>query len=576
MINFLKIILLLLPLLVSESFPVLAGDTPVITYQERFIPVIAKNGMVASQEAGATEVGVGILRRGGNAVDAAVAVGFALAVTLPQAGNLAGGGFMMVYLAAQNKTIAIDYRETAPEAAYKDVYLDRDGNVDQKRLRFSRQSAGVPGTVAGMTYALKKYGTMTLAEVMAPAIKLAEDGLVMPYWLEISLRARMKRLQRNAAAGAAYFHQDGSVYRTGEIFRQPDLARTLKQIRDHGRDAFYKGDVARKIIGEMKLGNGLITAKDLADYKVVERKPVTGTYKGYRIVTMPPPSSGGIHLIQMLNMLENDNLKAKGHNSAATLHLMIETMRQAFADRSKYLGDPDFYHVPTAALTDKAYARRLRAEIPADRARKSSDIAPALDPEYESPDTTHFSVMDKDGNVVGNTYTLNYSYGSGIMVTGAGFLLNNEMDDFSAKPGVPNGYGLVGGAANAVEAGKRPLSSMTPTIVFKDGAPLFVTGSPGGSTIITTVFQTVLNVIEFDMNIAAATFAPRIHHQWLPDRVIMEQGISQDTINILKSMGHNIIPGKRTIGSTQSIMRKDGFFYGASDSRRPGAATKGY
>lgn len=558
------------------QFPAVANDTPIITYQERFIPVIAKNGMVASQERMATEVGVEIMRQGGNAVDAAVAVGFALAVTLPQAGNLAGGGFMMVHLAEENKTIAIDYREMAPRAAHKDVYLDAAGQVDQDRLRFSHQSAGVPGTVAGMVHALEKYGTMELRQVIAPAIRLAEQGFDMPYWLEISLGSRQERLQKDPAAGAAFFHEDGRVYAMGERFRQPDLAWSLKQIRDHGRDGFYKGAIADKIVADMEQNNGLITRVDLANYKVVERTPIRGTYKGYEIATMPPPSSGGIHLVQMLNMLEGDNLKGLGHNSAASLHLLIESMRQAYADRSKYLGDPDFFNVPVAELTDKAYAQKLRAMIPADRARTSAEVAPALGPKYESPDTTHYSVMDSAGNVVSNTYTLNYSYGSGIMVPGAGFLLNNEMDDFSAKPGVPNGFGLVGGKANAVEAGKRPLSSMTPTIVFKDGKALLATGSPGGSTIITVVFQTILNMIEFDMNIAAATFAPRLHHQWLPDKTFVEQGVSADTLAILKAMGHNIDAGKRTLGSTQSITRKDGFFYGASDSRRLGAQTRGY
>lgn len=576
MFHFIKYGIITLFVLVGPVFYTFASDTPIITYQERFIPVIAEQGMVASQEARATDIGVDILRRGGNAVDAAVAVGFALSVTLPQAGNLGGGGFMMVYLAKENKTIAIDYREMAPQAAHKDIYLDRAGNVDQQKLRFSHRSAGVPGTVAGMIHALEKYGTMSLRDVIMPAVKLAENGFVMPRGLEMSLRSRAKRLQMNPTAAATYFNADGTFYKTGDIFYQPDLAWSLKQIRDHGKDAFYKGAIARKLITEMEQSDGLITQEDLSAYTVIEREPVVGTYKGYHVAAMPPPSSGGVHLIQMLNMLENDNLKEKGLNSSATLHLLIESMRQAYADRSKYMGDPDFYDVPVTALTDKAYARKLREKISIGQARKSSDIAPALDPVYESPDTTHFSVMDGAGNVVSNTYTLNYSYGSGIMVKGAGFLLNNEMDDFSAKPGVPNGYGLVGGLANAVEARKRPLSSMTPTIVFKDGKALMVTGSPGGSTIITVVLQIVLNVIEHNMNISAATYAPRIHHQWLPNRTVVEQGISQDTIDLLRSYGHKLVFGKSTLGSTQSIIRKDGFFYGASDRRRLGAATKGY
>lgn len=550
-------------------------DSPIINYPDRFVPVVAQNGMVASQEAVATRVGVEILKQGGNAIDAAVATGFALAVTFPQAGNIGGGGFMMVHLAKENKTIAIDYREMAPAKAHRDLYLDEQGNVDTQRARFSRQSAGVPGTVAGLIHALEKYGTMSLKQVMAPAIKLAEEGFVVGYALEASLASRTKRLGTDPAASKVFF-KDGKSYRFGETLVQKDLAKTLKAISEKGRAGFYKGDVADLIVADMQANDGLITHEDLENYRVVEREAIRGTYKDFEVVTMPPPSSGGVHLVQMLNMLENDDLAKKGHNSAATLHLMIESMRQAYADRSEYLGDPDYFEVPITKLTDKAYAKKLRAMIPEKQARKSDDVKPALPFLAESPDTTHFSVMDKQGNAVSNTYTLNFSYGSHIMVPGAGFILNNEMDDFSAKVGVANAYGLLGAEANSIAAGKRPLSSMTPTLLFKDGKILMATGSPGGSTIITAVLQVVLNVMEHDMNVAAATFAPRIHHQWYPDFIMVERGINQDSKDLLKSWGHNLSDRSRTIGSTQTIMLKDGYFYGASDSRRLGALTEGY
>ncbi len=560
----------------ASPLQAIADETPIIRYADRFVPQIAKNGMVASQEAIATKVGVDILKQGGNAVDAAVAVGFALAVTFPQAGNIGGGGFMMVHLAKENKTVAIDYREMAPGAAHRDLYLDENGDVDQRRARFSHQSAGVPGSVAGLIHALEKYGTMPLKKVIAPAVKLAEDGFVLAYSLESSLLARKERLGRNPAAKKALFKADGSHYRYGEVLKQPDLARTLKAIQNKGFDGFYKGPVADLIVKEMKANDGLITHKDLENYKVVEREAIKGNYKGYEVLTMPPPSSGGVHIVQMMNMLENDNLKELGHNSAASLHLLIEAMRQAYADRSEYLGDPDYFDVPIKELIDKKYAQKLRAQIPAKQARKSEDVKPALNVTPESPDTTHFSVMDNQGNAVSNTYTLNFSYGSHIMVSGAGFLLNNEMDDFSSKVGVANAYGLLGAEANSIEAGKRPLSSMTPTLVLKDGEAFMATGSPGGSTIITVVLQVLMNALEHEMNVAAATYAPRIHHQWFPDRILIESGISADTKALLKGWGHNLDERRRTIGSTQSIQFKDGFFYGASDSRRHGALTLGY
>ncbi len=555
--------------------PVAAQERPIVDYNTLFHPVVGKNGMVSSQEAVASRVGLDILKAGGSAVDAAVAVGFALAVTLPKAGNLGGGGFMLLYLAADDRTIAIDYREQAPERSRRDMFLDSAGDVDAKRARFSHLSAGVPGTVAGLVHVLESYGTMPLDRVLAPAIELAAGGIEVTHALFDSLNGRGQRLRNNPASAAKFFKADGSLYQPGEIWRQPDLASTLRQIAGAGAAAFYDGEVAAGIVAEMAAHGGLITRDDLKSYRVVEREPVRGSYRGYEIVSMPPPSSGGIHLIQMLNILEGFAIAASGHNSAETLHLMAETMKLAYADRSEYLGDPDFFEVPVAALTSKAYADRLRATISAARARPSVEIRPGLKVAWESPDTTHFSVMDKAGNVVTNSYTLNFSYGSGITVAGAGFLLNNEMDDFSAKPGTPNAFGLIGGQANAIAPGKRPLSSMTPTLLFKDGKPVLATGSPGGGTIINVVLQVVLNTVDHGMNIAAASSVPRIHHQWLPDMLFLEPGISADTARLLEAKGH-VIKFGRGLGSLESIRRRDGLFFGASDPRRPAAATYGY
>ena len=555
--------------------PVAAQERPIIDYDTLFHPVVGQSGMVSTQEAVASRVGLDILRAGGSAVDAAVAVGFALAVTLPQSGNLGGGGFMLLYLAADDRTIAVDYREQAPGRSHRDMFLDSGGEVDNRRARFSRLSAGVPGTVAGLVHVLERYGTMPLDGVLAPAIELAAGGIEVTHAFFDSVNRRGQRLRNNPASAAKFFKADGTPYRPGEIWKQPDLARTLRQIAGDGARAFYDGEIAAKIVAEMKAHDGLVTAGDLKSYHVVEREPVRGSYRGYEIVSMPPPSSGGIHLIEMLNILEGSAIAASGHNSAETLHLMAETMKLAFADRSEYLGDPDFFEVPVAALTSKAYAERLRSGISAARARPSVEIRPGLKVAHESTDTTHFSVMDKAGNVVANTYTLNLSYGSGITVAGAGFLLNNDMDDFSAKPGTPNFYGLIGGQANAITPGKRPLSSMTPTLVFKDGKPVLATGSPGGGKIINVVLQVLLNTIDHGMNIAAASSVPRIHHQWLPDTLLLEPGISPDTARLLEAKGHQI-KYTRGLGSLESVARHDGLFYGASDPRRAGAATYGY
>ena len=550
----------------------------VIGFESRFQPVVAENGMVAAQEKIAAGVGADILKAGGNAVDAAVAVGFALAVTHPQAGNLGGGGFMLVSL-ANGKKVAIDYRETAPAAASRDMFLDSNGAVDREKARYSRASAGVPGTVAGLLHALDHYGTMSRDKVMAPAIKLAEEGFPVSYGLAYAFAKASERLSADKSTSAYFQHEFGAPYRMGEILRQPDLAKTLIAIRDHGANGFYYGPVAGMIEAEMKKGGGLITREDLQNYRPVEREPVRGTYQGYEIVSMPPPSSGGVHVIQMLNILEGYDLKKFGQDSADTIHRLVEAMRRAYADRAKFLGDPDFVQAPVAGLTNKAYAAELRKGINLEHATKSADVSAGKPPSAEGDQTTHFSIMDKAGNAVSNTYTLNLAFGSGYTVDGAGFFLNNEMDDFSSKP---NAYGLVGDEANAIEPRKRPLSSMAPTIVLKDGTPFLITGSPGGSTIITVVLQEILNVLTFDMNVAEATAAPRIHHQWQPDNVITERGISDDTLRILEGRGF-ILPKNadgtfqhRVLGRANSVMKKGGLFLGSADTRDGDGAAIGY
>jgi gamma-glutamyltranspeptidase/glutathione hydrolase len=549
------------------------SDEPIIRYDDLRHPILGANGMVSSQNAHASEVGAQVLADGGNAVDAAVAVGFALAVTLPRAGNLGGGGFMLVHDAAADETVAIDYREAAPRRATRDMFLDADGNVDQQRARFSHLSAGVPGTVAGLWRAHRDYGKLPWKRVVEPAIRLARDGFEVTYDLAGLLASRRERLCRFEAACRYFYKPGGEPYQPGERFLQPDLADTLQVIADEGPDAFYRGPIADKIVAEMERGGGFIDAESLAAYEPAVREPARGNYRGYEVLTMPPPSSGGIHVVQMLNILENFPMAEFGSGSADAIHVLAETARLAYADRSKHLGDPDYYDVPADWLTSKAYARRLAATIDMKQARPSSEVAPGVPPAYESPDTTHFSVMDRDGNVVSNTTTLNFSFGSGIAVAGAGFLLNNEMDDFSAKAGVPNAFGLLGGEANEIERGKRPLSSMTPLIVLDDGNAWFATGSPGGSRIITTVLQMVVNVIDHGMNIAEAEAAPRMHHQWHPDVLQLESGISPDTIRILEARGHEIAATQWSMGSLQTVAYEDGVFRGSSDPRRPNAAS---
>ena len=543
---------------------------PLIDYGTRFLPAIASRGMVSGPEKLASEAGLDMLKKGGNAVDAAVATGFALAVTLPRAGNIAGGGFMLVHLADSDEQVFIDYREMAPAGASRDMFLNEDGTVDKRKAYNSVSAAGIPGTVAGLIHALEKYGTLDLKTVIQPAIDLAEKGFEVPAALHLNLRSAAKRLSRNDEANRVYLGGTGTAPEMGSLFKQPDLAATLKRVRDKGFDGFYKGKTAELIAAEMRRGGGVMNTEDLASYRAIERQPVRSSFRDYDIVSAPPPSSGGVHVSQILKLLEPFPIEEMGHNSAAYLHLLIESMKLAYADRSEYLGDPDRTEIPVKALTSESYLDGRRALIKDDVATPSEVIKPGNVDDHESTETTHFSIVDQFGNVVTNTYTINFSFGSGIVVPGTGMLLNNEMDDFAAKPGFPNGYGLVQGEANAVAAGSRPLSSMTPTLVFKDGKPWVATGSPGGSRIITAVAQTLLNLMAFDMTLGMATSSPRIHHQWMPDMAMVEPGISADTVNILEASKHKILRSDSTIGRVNSVQIEDGWFYGYADPRRPG------
>ena len=572
--------LALTPLLIAVTTPPTAAqstlpampvsDAPIIDYQNRYLPAYGKAGMVVSPEQLAGEIGLEILKHGGNAVDAAVATGFALAVTLPRAGNIGGGGFMLIHLAETNEQIFIDYRETAPAAATPEMFLKEDGSVDQAKAYFSHQAAGVPGTVAGLIHAQERYGKLTLKQVIQPAIDLADKGFETSLALHMSLSARAERLAENAEAKRIYLQGAETAPVPGTVLKQSDLASTLKRIRDKGADGFYKGETAALIAGDMAANDGLITTEDLANYRALERPPVRGTFRDFEIVSVAPPSSGGVHILQMLNILEPYPLESYGHNSAAYLHRVIESMKLAYADRSRYMGDPDQTVIPTAALISKEYAAERRKLIDADRAKTAEEVGPGNPVPAESPDTTHYSVADAEGNVVANTYTLNFSFGSHIVVPGTGILLNNEMDDFAAKAGTANAYGLVQGEANTIAPGRRPLSSMTPTLVFKDGQPWLAAGSPGGSLIITTVLQTLLNAMVFDMNIATAVAAPRVHNQWMPDRTLVEPGISADTQRLLEEWGHQLSPTRRTIGRSNSLMIDEGWMQGFADMRRPG------
>jgi gamma-glutamyltranspeptidase / glutathione hydrolase len=554
------------------------ADNPplIIEGQARVLPVVAKSGMVVAQEAKAARIGADILKRGGNAVDAAVATGFALAVTLPRAGNLGGGGFMLIRLAKAEKTIALDYRETAPAATNPEVFLNPQGLADPHKSRDSGLAVGVPGTVAGLAYAHAHYGSgsFSLAELIAPAIALARDGILVEDDLADSL-SRTTRLRRYASSRAIFMRPDGGAFGRGDRLVQHDLADTLAAIARDGPAAFYEGSIAEKIVKAVRNEGGRMTAGDLAGYKPVERSALSGTYRGHEIVAMPPPSSGGVHLIELLNVLEGFDLAALGAGSADAIQIEAEAMKIAFADRAEYLGDPAFTNIPVAALISKKYAAELRKGISLDHARPAADVRRVDPAPPEGDQTTHFSVLDKDGNAVANTYTLNFSYGLGLVAEGSGVLLNNELDDFAARPGAPNAFGLVGGAANAPGPSKRPLSSMTPTIVMKDGKVELVTGSPGGPRIITTVLGMLLGVIDFGMNIAEATDMPRIHHQWLPDELRVERGLSPDTLRLLRAKGQNVIEGS-AMGSTATIAVQDGWILGAADTRQRGTLAAGY
>jgi len=554
----------------THSADVASSEAPLIDFRSRFVPVAASGNMVVGPERLASEAGLIMLNQGGNAIDAAVATGFALAVTLPRAGNIGGGGFMLVHLAAENRNVFIDYREMAPAAATRDMFLTPEGEVDKRLAYFSHKASGVPGTVAGLIHALEQYGTLPLETVIQPAIDLAANGFIMDITLHQNLSARAERLAQDPETKRIFLREGGEAPAIGSLFKQPDLAGTLQRIADKGLEGFYAGKTAELIASDMAANDGLITQEDLASYVAVERTPVTGQFRGYDIVSAPPPSSGGIHVIQMLNILEPYPLETWGHNSAQYLHHVIEAMKLAYADRSEHLGDPDRMDAPIDFLLAKDYATTRRGIINSAQATASAKIAAGVMPAPESPDTTHYSVADSAGNVVSNTYTLNFSFGSHITIPGTGILMNNEMDDFAARPGFPNAYGLVQGEKNSVAPGRRPLSSMTPTLIFRDGEPWLATGSPGGSLIITAVMQTVLNAMTFDMNIAEAAAAPRIHHQWMPDRVLIEPGISRDTLDILEGMGHNIETTRRTLGRTNSIQLDGPWRYGYSDLRRPG------
>jgi gamma-glutamyltranspeptidase/glutathione hydrolase len=532
-------------------------------------PVRARHAMVVAQEPLAADAGLRVLRSGGNAVDAAVAVGFALAVTYPFAGNLGGGGFMLIRF-ADGRTTFLDFRERAPAKASKSMYLDAAGNPTRESLEGWR-SSGVPGTVRGLEMAHRKYGRAKWSSLVAPAIDLASQGFEVSYAMQESLRA-----SRNLPAdpeSKRVFLKNGALFDAGDTLTQPDLARTLTRIAKSGSADFYEGETARRLADAMARHGGLISLPDLKDYTAVERQPLSGTYRGYGVIAAPPPSSGGAGLLQMLGMLENSGYQKSGYGSAASIHYVTEVMRRFYADRSQYLGDPDFVKLPLSGLLDRAYITRRAASIDRARATPSTRILPGRPAGAEAMETTHYSVVDSEGNAVAVTYTLNDAYGNGITVPGLGFLLNNEMDDFSAKPGSPNMFGLIQGEANAIQPGKRPLSAMTPTILTKDGKLFMTVGSPGGPRIITAVLQTILNVVDFGMNAQDAVDAPRFHHQWQPDKLYLERGISPDTVSLLKAMGHEVDYSPAVVlARVEAIVKQDGWLAGASDGRGAGKA----
>jgi gamma-glutamyltranspeptidase / glutathione hydrolase len=536
---------------------------------------VGTSGMVVTQEPLAAHIGADILQKGGNAVDAAVAVGFVMAVSYPRAGNIGGGGFMLIHRAS-GEDVAIDYRETAPATINAKSFLDAQGNADPQKSRDSALAIGVPGTVAGLALAEQKYGSgkFTLAELMAPAIALARDGIVLnddsAFWLSAD---QAGRLAHWPSAKKIFFRPDGHALEPGDRLLQPDLAGTLEAIARDGPDAFYQGPIAQKLAAGVQAAGGVMTADDLKSYRAVERTPVRGTYRGYDIVSMPPPSSGGVALIEMLNILEGYDLTHS--DEAQALFLMIEAMKRAYADRTQFLGDPDSVSVPVAHLTSKDYAAAWRTSIDPAHATPADDIRGGGPVQPEGRNTTHFSIADKVGNAVSNTYTLNFSYGVGLVAEGTGIILNNELDDFAAKPDAPNAYGLLGFEANEPGPGKRPLSSMTPTIVLSDGKPFLITGSPGGSRIITAVLQVVVDVIDRGMDVADAVAAPRVHNQWKPDQVFADTALSPALIEALEARGDKVVL-QPPFTSANSIAVTPQGFVGAADPRTRGALAVGY
>lgn len=579
--------LAVLALLVSGTLH--AASTPAVE---------AKNGMVVTSQYLASQVGADILKMGGNAVDAAVAVGYAQAVVNPCCGNIGGGGgFMTIHLADGTDTF-INFRETAPSTANADMYLDKDGNVTKDASLYGYLAVGVPGTVLGMDSAQKKYGKLTRQQVMAPAIRLARDGFILTCADTDILDTTVKRFRQDPESARIFLRKDGEALQPGDRLVQADLADTLSAISEKGPDAFYQGKIPQAVEAAAKKGGGILTAADFADYKITETAPITCSYRGYKFVSAPPPSSGGVTLCETLNVLEGYNLKSMGFNSADYIHTLTEAMRHAYMDRNTFLGDPEFVKNPLDRLLSKSYAADIRKQIVANKATPSVEVQPGMQP-HEKPETTHYSIVDHEGNAVSTTYTVNGAFGAVVIAPCTGFFLNNEMDDFTVKVGEQNLYGLVQGATNAIAPGKRPLSSMSPTLVTKDGKTFMVLGSPGGSRIISITLQTALNVIDHGMAPQEAVDAPRIHHQWLPDEVYYEQrGVSADSLNILKSMGYKMVeqspwgaaelilvglagvegvsPANSGNDSAVSGKVREGYLYGANDVRRPAGAAIGY
>jgi gamma-glutamyltranspeptidase/glutathione hydrolase len=550
---------------ITLVFPAHAGDGA----------VTARHGMVVAQEARAARIGAEVLAKGGNAVDAAVATGFALAVTYPRAGNIGGGGYMVIHLARANRQIAIDYRETAPKATTPDIFLNEKGDPDPRKSRDSALSIGVPGTVAGLALAHQRFGSgvFSLADLIAPAIKLAREGIPIEDDVADSLPRAQTRIARWPASAKIFLKSDGTALAPGDTLIQSDLANTLEAIAQGGPHAFYDGPVAEKLANAIQAAGGIITREDLRDYRPRLRRPVRGTYRGHTVVSMPPSSSGGVILIEMLNILEGYRLGELA--PPARLHLMIEAMRRAYADRAAYLGDPAVVTAPLARLMSKRYAATLRGGIDPERATPSLKIHPEIAMAREGDNTTHYSVVDRFGNAVANTYTLNFSYGVGMVAEGTGILLNNELDDFSAKPAAANASGLVTGDNNTPGPGKRPLSSMTPTIVLKNGRPVLVTGSPGASRIITSVLQIIINSIDLKLPVDEAVAAHRIHHQWLPDEVSLERGLPADVIQELEARGHKVVQGVPRTSANSIAVTPQGIV-GAADPRTRGSLAAGH